>query len=305
MRTSAPLPAPLVGRIFTVEQSAAFGISRSRTRASDLTAPFRGVRAPAIELPHVALCVAALQRRTETAAVSHRSAALLHSLPVPQRLRSDRRIDLAVPTGARAPRGRGIRGHQLNLRPEDIVVIAGVRTTSPLRTFCDLGAALTLPELVAVADHLVRRSVGRFSVADLATAIGAWPGSRGIRKLRRAIELVDPDAESPKESELRVLLIESGLPHPASQHVVRDRDGRFVARIDLAYPDLLIGIEYEGDHHRDRAQWRADLARRRRMEALGWLYIPVTQADLDDPLGLLADLRTAVAARLQTRRVAT
>ncbi|WP_456285697.1 hypothetical protein M1D46_12675 [Microbacterium sp. JZ70] len=53
----------------------------------------------------------------------------------------------------------------------------------------------------------------------------------------------------------------------------------------------------EGDHHRDRDQWRRDLARRRRLEALGWIYLPVTQADLSDPADLLADLRAAVTRR--------
>ncbi|MDL9980827.1 hypothetical protein [Microbacterium candidum] len=137
-------------------------------------------------------------------------------------------------------------------------------------------------------------------MADIAAAIATWPGRRGIRNLRRAIELVDPNAESPKESELRVLLIEAGLPHPVPQHVVHDRDGRLVARVDLAYPDRLIAIEYEGDHHREREQWRADLARRRRLESLGWRYIPVTQADLDDPHALLADLSSALRHRFAT-----
>ena len=298
-RTPAPLPAALVGRIFTVEHADAFGVSRSRTRAADLAAPFRGVRAPAIELPHVARCTAALQRRPGATAVSHRSAALLHELPLPHRLLRDSRIDLVVPQGMRAPRARGIRGHQMNVRPEDIVVIGGVRATSALRTFCDLGAVLTLPELVAVADRLVGRPGGP-TVTDVANAAATWPGSRGIRNLRRATELVDPRAESPKESELRVLLIEAGLPHPVSQHVVRDDRGRFVARVDLAYPDRLIAIEYEGDHHRERTQWRTDLARRRRLESLGWRYMAVTQADLDDPSALFADLRSAVAHRRAT-----
>ncbi|GAA4767543.1 hypothetical protein [Microbacterium gilvum] len=75
-----------------------------------------------------------------------------------------------------------------------------------------------------------------------------------------------------------------------------DSAGAFVARVDLALPELRMAIEYEGDHHRDKAQWRKDLARRRRLEALGWTYVSVTQADLDDPRALLADLRAAIGA---------
>lgn len=301
-RLPTALPDPLVGRVFTVEHADEFGVSRSRIRARDLHAPFYGVRAPAVDLPHIARCVAALQRRSDAAAVSHRSAALLHGLPVPHRILNDRHIDLVVPVGTRAPRGAGIRGHQRALRPGDAVIVSGIRATSALRTFCDLAASLTLAELVAVGDHLIRLDGGRYTPTDLAAAVKAWPGRRGILNLRRALELVDPVAESPKESELRVLLIESGFPWPISQHVVRERDSTFVARVDLAYPELLIAIEYEGDHHRERAQWRADLARRRRLESLGWRYITVTQADLDDPRALFADLRAALASSPESHR---
>ncbi|UUT35784.1 hypothetical protein [Microbacterium elymi] len=94
------------------------------------------------------------------------------------------------------------------------------------------------------------------------------------------------------------MIIEAGFAPPAVNRDVVDGDAAFVARVDLAYPDLKIAIEYEGDQHReDRTQWRKDLARRRRLEALGWVYLAVTQADLDDPEDFLADLRTALARR--------
>ena len=112
-----------------------------------------------------------------------------------------------------------------------------------------------------------------------------------------ALALIDGAAESPKESELRVLLIGHGITDLACQEVVRDGEGRFVGRVDLAIPHLRIAIEYEGDHHREKAQWRRDQKRRRALEALGWVYIHVTQADLDDPRQLLADLRTAIRRR--------
>lgn len=91
------------------------------------------------------------------------------------------------------------------------------------------------------------------------------------------------------------MIIEAGLPAPVSNDSVFDERGHLVARTDLAYPALKIAIEYEGDYHRDKDQWRADLKRRRRLEALGWTYLSVTQADLDNPEDFLADLRAALA----------
>ncbi|HEX5730039.1 MAG TPA: hypothetical protein VFX99_11495, partial [Microbacterium sp.] len=122
-------------------------------------------------------------------------------------------------------------------------------------------------------------------------------GKRGAKRLVAAIELLDAGAESPKESELRLVLRSAGFGPLTANHEIRDAQGRFVARADLAIVALRIVIEYEGDHHRDRIQWRRDMARRRRIEAEGWVYLSVTQSDLDDPRDLLADLAAAVASR--------
>ena len=78
------------------------------------------------------------------------------------------------------------------------------------------------------------------------------------------------------------MIVDAGLPEPVVQHQIFDGD-LLVARADLAYPELKIAIEYEGDGHRtDKDQWRKDIARQRRLEALGWIVIRVTELDLHD-----------------------
>ncbi|MGM1017606.1 MAG: hypothetical protein ACQEW8_08735 [Actinomycetota bacterium] len=149
---------------------------------------------------------------------------------------------------------------------------------------------LDLTALVAMGDA-VARLVGTDAIEE-AVARHARPR----RLLRRALELLDPASESPKESELRVLLHAAGVPHLTANHVLAI-EGRFVARIDLALPEHRIAIEYEGDHHRDRQQWQRDIRRRRRIEALGWIYLSVTQSDLAHPTAMLADIRSAIAAQ--------
>lgn len=200
-------------------------------------------------------------------------------------------IHAIVAPGVRAPRRRGFAGHQQRLAEEDVVTSGGLRWTSPARTFCDLADMLALPDLVALGDRVARRT----SLADVAAAVQRHP--RASRRRDEALELLDPRAESPKESELRVALIRAGIGPLAANHVVFDLSGAFVARVDLALAALRIAIEYEGDHHRDPHQWRRDISRRRRLEALGWIYIPVTQADLNTMPALLADIRTAIASR--------
>ncbi|GLK16441.1 endonuclease domain-containing protein [Herbiconiux flava] len=150
-------------------------------------------------------------------------------------------------------------------------------------------------------------SDGRVSAAPMAgpseldDALAAWPGRRGRPLLRRALELADGPAESPQESRLRVLLVEAGFATPQLQHEVRDARGRFVARVDLAYPERRLAIEYEGDHHRVQAQqWRRDIGRTRELEHLGWRVLRVTASDLSAPRPLLLQL-ASVAPRARRR----
>jgi hypothetical protein len=64
--------------------------------------------------------------------------------------------------------------------------------------------------------------------------------------------------------------------------VVKDA-GRFVARVDLAYPDLRIGIEGVSEMwHRGHRAWQRDLERLNGLQALGWWIIHVTWRDLTD-----------------------
>ncbi|MEJ3743767.1 DUF559 domain-containing protein [Actinomycetes bacterium KLBMP 9797] len=50
--------------------------------------------------------------------------------------------------------------------------------------------------------------------------------------------------------------------------------------MDLAYPDLRIAIEYEGDHHRERVHFQQDVHRLNALRALGWLVLRFTADDV-------------------------
>src|SRR5699024_10208381 len=58
---------------------------------------------------------------------------------------------------------------------------------------------------------------------------------RGVRQARRLTELADPRAECRQESQLRLLLIDGGLPAPEPQLWVPDQDGVHIYRLDLGY----------------------------------------------------------------------
>ncbi|WP_157674090.1 DUF559 domain-containing protein [Agrococcus carbonis] len=78
------------------------------------------------------------------------------------------------------------------------------------------------------------------------------------------------------------LLIVGALPEPVLQHEVFDATGLLVARLDISWPLLKLGVEYDGEHHDDPAQHERDRVRRERLRALGWNVIVVTRDDLRD-----------------------
>lgn len=216
-------------------------------------------------------------------------------LPLPRRM-STETLHVTVPHGTRATRRRDhVQGHSRTLGDAGRSELFGLPVTSPSRTYLDLASALDLRELVAVGDRLLSARDMLSTIGELRAMIAAHSGARGVKTARLGLELLTDRSESPKESELRMLLIEAGYDDIAVNVEVFDDVGNFVARVDLALTPLRIAIEYEGDHHRDRAQWQRDLARRRRLEALGWIYLTVTQIDLDHPFRLLTDLAAAVS----------
>ena len=126
--------------------------------------------------------------------------------------------------------------------------------------------------------------VGR---SELGEAVVSLSGQRGSAKARRAVELADHRAESPPESRLRVLLALAGL-RPTPQYTVRDAAGAFVARVDLAFVEHRVAVEYDGGWHAEPGQFAKDRRRLNRLVAAGWTVLHVTAADLRDPAALVA-----------------
>jgi hypothetical protein len=101
---------------------------------------------------------------------------------------------------------------------------------------------------------------------DVRAAAALLPRARGSRQAREVAALADGRAESPPETRLRLLVLRAGLPPPVAQFEVRHR-GRFVARVDCAYPEHRLAIEYDGLYHAGADQFVRD---RRRLNDLRW-----------------------------------
>lgn len=118
-----------------------------------------------------------------------------------------------------------------------------------------------LPEWPTTAGHLTRRrldalgSATGFRSADVHALAGRHVGSPGLPRLRAALDLCDPGAKSPSATWLRLLVERAGFPRPRTQIPVCDANGRPIYRIDMGWGDVLVAVEDDGDHHRERPQF--------------------------------------------------
>lgn len=159
---------------------------------------------------------------------------------------------------------------------EDLVEVRGLLVTNPARTAFDI--ARHLPRGVAVAHLDALSAATGLTAADVTPLIDRHKGTRGVRQCQTALSLMDGGAQSPKESWLRLVLIEAGLPRPATQ--IRVTDGRLVAYLDMGWEGPMVALEYDGDQHRtDRRQYVNDIRRAEMVDRLGWHVIRVINED--------------------------
>lgn len=283
MHKPNPIPDTMALRPFLVRDAVNAGVAVNRLRASDLARPFFGTRVTStFPLDLVGRCRALAVRMPPAAFLCGPTAALLLGIPLPIAMEQHPEVHVGMADPARAPHAASIHGHRLQIATGDLRILSGIRLTSPARTWCDLAGILTLQQLVVAGDYLIFHERRLTNREQLAEAIARYPGRRGRPNMVAALALLHERSESPKESELRLIIVMARLPVPLVNEPVFDDDGIFLARPDFRFEDCRMVIEYEGDHHRtDKAQWRRDLARISALEAAGWYVMRVSQEDLN------------------------
>ncbi|HEU0238721.1 MAG TPA: DUF559 domain-containing protein [Micromonosporaceae bacterium] len=235
-----------------------------------------------VEVDHRLLCGAALvfARRaggTGFVAVSGSSALMCWGIDVVQP--RTQFVELTVPSARRLDSRPGaLRLVRSILRAHEVATFGSLTLTSPARTAFDVVRRCGRVDGIVALDAMLRqRLLPRQTLLDYALEVAGRPG---CRMFADAIALAEPLSESPMETRCRLALMDGGLPRPVAQYVVRDMSGRFVARLDLAYPSHQIGIEYEGDYHRERTTFRRDIERINTLTALGWIVVRTTADDI-------------------------
>lgn len=237
-----------------------------RSRSLTLRTPTSGTRAGKDELDwwtDVRSYALVLARHT---VFSHTTAAQIHGLPLPK----EDPKPFHVTTQRSRGRRNGVVWHKRPVAAETELV-QGFRVTSGLRTWRDLAGLLGIPDLVAIADVLLRR--GHCTRAELDDTRGL----PNIGLLQAAAQLADPGSKSPQESILRVALHRAGAPAPALNAAIVE-DGEWLGEGDFVWRVHKVIADYDGLHHGESGQRHQDAQTRDDYAAAGWRHVAVTSA---------------------------
>ncbi|WP_181779605.1 hypothetical protein [Pseudonocardia pini] len=208
------------------------------------------------------------------------SAALLHGADCGP---LDAPAEATLTRGGIRPRP-GLVLHRDLLRRDEIEVVrrggsvAGLWVTTARRTAFDLARwAPSRVERIVALDALA--NAGGFDPAEVLALRDRHPGARGTGALPEIVSAADRYAGSPPETRVRLALVAAGLPRPKVQWVVQDPVARRALWLDMAYPEHLVGLEYEGAAHTRPEQVLRDTARFTTLTAMGWRMLRFTKWD--------------------------
>jgi very-short-patch-repair endonuclease len=192
-------------------------------------------------------------------------------------------VEITVPH-ARQPRLSGVLVHRsLDLVPAATTIRRSITVTNPLRTLVDLGAVLPGNLLEDALDRALVRRLVSLRAVEAALQQVARPGRNGVGVLRRVLDdraLGDAPPDGLLEPRMARLLRAAELPPAVFQHTVRDA-GRFVGRVDFAYPDLRFAIEVDGyGSHATPEALQHDLDRGNALADAGWELRRFTWVDV-------------------------
>jgi hypothetical protein len=200
---------------------------------------------------------------------------------------------------------RGVRQHQGVLLDGDVVVRNGVEVTSPHRTPLDITTVAGVEASLAVVNHFLHE--GLTSPERLQERYETMRHDPFTMRTDLVLRLADGRIESLGESRTFFLCWRAGLPAPVPQWQVYDA-GRLVARLDFAWPELKVWLEFDGREKYVKflkpGESVVDVVLREKeresmiSEITGWRCIRITWADLQYPERTAARILTFLRQRV-------
>lgn len=206
-----------------------------------------------------------------------------------------RRVDLAVPRGRSRIRMARVRTIQRCRVPREALQVRtdepALWVTTATTTVLDCCGQLPLLDAVVICDSALRSR--QVTLPELRQAAAQLRGVRHAHKVRRALELCDPNSGSVLESVLRVLMVLAGIEGFVTQRVLRDVRGRYLLRVDFCFAAARLVVETDG------ARWHPEPSRDQRLDnrlvAAGWRVLRFTWAEVvHDPEPVLELIRCAI-----------
>jgi hypothetical protein len=156
--------------------------------------------------------------------------------------------------------------------------IQGRLATAPAWTAVEIARTIRRSRALAVLDAALH--VECCTSAELSAAVDEQKGRRGIVHVRELVELADGRAESPMESEARLVFIDGGLPLPELQYEIVDLHGN-LWRVDFAWPDYKVVAEYDSvEWHANPEGWKHDRMKTASLQECGWTTVPMVVDDV-------------------------
>jgi very-short-patch-repair endonuclease len=228
------------------------------------------------------------------AVLSHWSAAAFWMV------RPNSRSPIDVTTAHRSRSWAAIRRHVSEIPADERTVESGIPVTTVSRTIFDLAA--TSPDDVVEAmlrEAEYRQLHDRLSLSAL---IERYPGRRGVRKVRAALDRLEAlpagRKRSPLEERFAAFIRRYGQPSPRFNDWIVLGEKRF--QVDCHWLGAGQIVELDGwDGHGTRSAFRDDRARDRALRVAGYSVTRIAWAQLDDePAAIAADLRALLESGL-------
>ncbi|MEI6497554.1 MAG: type IV toxin-antitoxin system AbiEi family antitoxin domain-containing protein [Actinomycetota bacterium] len=239
--------------------------------------------------------VAVLRGRPH-AALSHASAARVHGF---DGYAADERLVVTGIDGWKLPTVVGVQVHRSDMvRASDCVDVDGLRCVMRPVALIQVAATDGRDAAAQALDSMLRHSDSPVWIRKVALA---WQRG-GVRGPAIVLDLLNErvDTRLPRSWFQRLTkraLAECGI-ELVDEYPVHDADGRLLAELDLAIPELMIGVECQSWRWHSSPSARAhDAARKRRLRLLGWELVEVWWSDLDQLDEVLAELVLLINSR--------
>jgi very-short-patch-repair endonuclease len=233
--------------------------------------------------------------------ISHRSAAALWNLDGFDHIRV---VELSAYSAKRNPR---VILHRL--RAEDrpaLRMIGGFRVSAPERTLLDLAGSSSRETVAGALEDALRRRITTLDRLWETWELDGGPGRKGTSGLRDLLAARDHRSDRLRSRlESKMLALLTSVQSEGLEADYRVSCGGTIYFLDFAYPAFNLAIETLGLRwHFGEEKLKKDLARDRRLSAIGWEVLYYTWDDVHhNPNAVTAEIAAFLRKRQQTARM--